>query len=90
MVKKNAVIRNQAGIHCRPSAILVGEGSRYEGTIRVVSDAGECNLTSTLEIIMLGLEEGAEVTIYVEGPDEEMVGSRLVELFETHFDFPPQ
>ena len=39
---------------------------------------------------MLGLEQGAEVTIQVTGPDEEQYALKLAELFETHFDFPPQ
>jgi phosphotransferase system HPr-like phosphotransfer protein len=37
---------------------------------------------------MLGLEKGAEVSIQVSGPDEEAFCNKLVELFETHFDFP--
>ena len=90
MFEAKAVVQNEAGIHCRPSAILVKEGTAYAGEILVTADSGTCTLTSALECIMLGLEKGAEVTIQVTGPDEEAFCKKLVELYETHFDFPPK
>ncbi len=90
MVETKAVVQNEAGIHCRPSAILVKEGCAYAGEILVTADSGTCTLTSALELIMLGLEKGATVNIQVSGPDEEEEAKKLVELFETHFDFPPR
>ena len=90
MIEAKAVVQNEAGIHCRPSAILVKEGCAYSGEILVTSKSGSCTLTSALQCIMLGLEQGAEVTIQVTGPDEEAFCKKLVDLFEYHFDFPPQ
>ncbi len=90
MVEVKAVIQNEAGIHCRPSAILVREGSSYAGEILVTAPSGTCDLTSALECIMLGMEKDTEITIQVNGPDEEAYARKLAELFETHFDFPPQ
>ncbi|MBN2702661.1 MAG: HPr family phosphocarrier protein [Pontiellaceae bacterium] len=89
MFKTKAVVQNDAGIHCRPSAVLVTEGCAYEGEIEISAKTGRCNLKSALELIMLGLEKGTEVTITVRGPNEEAEAKRLVDLFETHFDFPP-
>ena len=90
MFEANAVVKNEAGIHCRPSAILVTEGSAYSGEILVSAEAGTCTLTSALELIMLGLEVNTPVTIQVTGPDEEAFCNKLVDLFETRFDFPPE
>jgi len=90
MFEAKAVVQNDAGIHCRPSAVLVTEGTAYPGRILVQTKNGSCDLTSALECIMLGMEKGTEVAIQVTGPDEERFGRRLVELFETHFDFPPK
>ena len=83
-------MKNEAGIHCRPSAILVTEGSAYSGEILISAESGTCTLTSALELIMLGLEVETVVTIQVTGPDEEVFCQKLVELFETHFDFPAE
>ncbi len=90
MFEAKAVIQNEAGIHCRPSAILVTEGSSYPGEILVTAPTGTCDLKSALECIMLGMEKGTEITIQVTGPDEEAYAVKLAQLFETHFDFPPQ
>jgi phosphotransferase system HPr (HPr) family protein len=90
MFETKAVVKNEAGIHCRPSAILVKEGMEYPGEILVTSASGTCTLKSALELIMLGLEKDMSVTIQVSGPNEEAEAKKLAELFETHFDFPPQ
>jgi phosphocarrier protein len=90
MFETKAIICNEAGIHCRPSAILVKEGMAYDGEILITAESGTCTLTSALECIMLGLEKGVEVSIQVTGPNEQAFGKKLVKLFETLFDFPPK
>lgn len=89
MFEATAVIQNAHGIHCRPSAVILKAVGAYPGTIRVQAAAGDCDLRSVLGLISLGLECGASVHIQVQGPDEARMGRRLVELFETAFDFPP-
>jgi phosphotransferase system HPr (HPr) family protein len=89
MIERTATIRNGQGIHCRPSAKIVTEASKYPGHIRVVSDAGEADLRSLLSLVSLGLQEGTTIRIQVTGEDEAAVCARIVELFETQFDFPP-
>lgn len=89
MIEKTATIRNGQGIHCRPSAKIVTEASRYPGEITVLAETGEADLRSLLALVSLGLQENSQIRIRVEGDDEEAVCARFVELFETHFDFPP-
>lgn len=88
VVELPAIIRNSAGIHCRPSACIVKATASYPGEITVTSPAGSCDPRSIMALIGLGLEPGTSITIRVEGPDEEEQCRRLVALFETHFDFP--
>ena len=90
MIRAQATVQNAHGIHCRPSAVLVKEGSAYPGEILVTAKSGTSDLRSALGLIMLGLEKGAEVAIQVAGPDEEAFCKKLVDLFEYHFDFPPR
>ena len=89
MQTRSAKIANSQGIHCRPSALLVKECMDYGGKIRVWNENGSCDLSSVLQVLALELHQGSGVQIEVEGPDEEKMADRLVELFETHFDFPP-
>ncbi len=89
MIERIAIIRNNQGIHCRPSAKIVTEASRFPCVVRVIAESGDADLKSLLSLVSLGLQEGSRIRIQVSGPDEEAVCDRFVQLFETHFDFPP-
>lgn len=89
MIERSATIRNGQGIHCRPSAKIVTEASRHPSLIRVLSASGEADLRSLLSLVSLGLQEGAIIHIQVTGGDEAAVCDRIVQLFETQFDYPP-
>jgi phosphotransferase system HPr (HPr) family protein len=90
MIEAQATIKNEMGIHCRPSAVILKKAADYPGDLRVIAPSGECALNSVMGLMALGLEQGTVVTIRVDGPDEEDTCRMLVELFETHFDFPPR
>lgn len=88
MVEVKAVIKNEAGIHCRPTAVITQAAAGIKSTITVVAPAGHCHLGSALELLMLGLEQGTQITIQANGPDEVEAAAKFKELFETEFDFP--
>jgi phosphotransferase system HPr (HPr) family protein len=90
MAVKTAIIRNEAGIHCRPSAVIVKVVEGYQGRIRIISEDDSVDIRSMMSILSLGLREGAEITIEVSGPEEESMCTELVDLFERVFDFPPR
>ncbi len=87
MVTRSATVRNQFGIHCRPSCLIAKEAMGYPGTITVRTDAGQADAKSVLEMGSLGVGPGTRVTILVKGPDEDAVAARFVELFERQFEF---
>ncbi len=89
MVEAKAIVQNEAGIHCRPTAVIIGEAAKYEGKITVIGERGKTNLESALEMMILALSQGSQITIQVEGPDEEATLKKFVDLFQFHFDFPP-
>ena len=90
MTEMDATIRNEHGIHCRPSTAIVKSVDGYGGKILETGQRGSTKLKSVLELMSLELFPGAQVTLRVSGPDEEKVCRDLVTLFETHFDFPPR
>lgn len=89
MEKRNAIIANEQGIHCRPSAVIVKEFMGYPGRILLRNRNGACDVSSVMQLLSLELRQGSHVTIEVEGENEAKVADRLLELLETHFDFPP-
>lgn len=88
MVEVEAVINNSAGIHCRPSAEIIKETAKFESTMTVIAPEGESVIASTLELLMLGMDQGTQIRIQADGPDEEVAIVRFKELFEKIFDFP--
>jgi phosphocarrier protein HPr len=90
MVELPAIVRNSAGIHCRPSAVIIKEAMNYPGIIRVTANSNDSDLRSVMSLLAMGLHQGTDLTIRVSGPDEETFCRKLVTLFQTHFDFPPR
>jgi len=87
MTQRQVIIENQDGIHCRPAAILLDAAKGYPGEIKIRKDSRECRLQSVLDLLSMNLACGVEVTIAVDGPDEEAMADRLAELFARQFDF---
>lgn len=89
MVKTTAIIRNGMGIHCRPSAVIVKETRDFRGELEVIAPNGRCDPRSIMDLISLGLAEGTQIELRIHGRSEKKFAPKLVELFERHFDFPP-
>lgn len=92
MIIRKATVQNGLGIHCRPSSVIMKESADLSCEVLVTSDngSGQSGLKSVLELIGMGLEQGCTVTIAADGPNEAEEAEKVVELFERHYDFPPQ
>ena len=93
MREREVVIHNKAGIHCRPSGVILRaiqeEFPHHAVTVRR-SDGEASEVNSILSLISLCLMCGDRATLTVEGPEEERAIQRLGDLFEYEFDFPPR
>ncbi len=90
MQTKTVVIRNKAGIHCRPSSAIMVAAAKFPGheiTAESSRSGMTVNLNSILDLLSMGLQQGDSVTLKVQGPQEEEACRKLAELFETEFDF---
>ena len=88
MVEKKIIVENSAGIHCRPSSVILTEVQKYpEHTFKVTCTAGETDLKSVLGLLSLGIHCNEEVTISVEGEKEEEACQKIAELFAYEYDF---
>ncbi len=88
MTQRSAVIQNKAGIHVRPSGVIMGEISGYGGTISLEADGVSVELTSIMALLSLGLVQGSKVLVRVEGENEEAEAEQIAALLERNFDFP--
>ena len=88
MPSRQATVRNEYGIHCRPSAVIVTEAKAFSASIQVKSSRGDvADAKSIMSLLQLGLTCGQTVTITASGADDQKALARMVELFQTRFDF---
>ena len=93
MKERVFTVRNKAGIHCRPSSVILNTINKefpYHHFWVETSDGTETELNSILTLISLGLTVGSKAVLRVEGPDEDAAVNRIGDLFEHEFDFPPR
>ena len=90
MVTRTAVIRNNAGIHVRPTGIIIAEVGKHDCTIRVSAKGMDTDLADYMGLLALGLCKGDSVEISVNGNNEEEACRYFVDLFQREFDFPPK
>lgn len=90
MQERLVTIRNKAGIHCRPSSVILNTITKEfpNNRFEVVLDGVVTELNSILALISLGLSCGTQAVLQVEGDDEEKAIKRVGDLFEYEFDFP--
>lgn len=71
MEKRDFHITAETGIHARPATMLVQAASKYESDINLEYNGKSVNLKSIMGVMSLGVGQGADVTITIEGSDEE-------------------
>jgi len=86
MVEREVVIKNRAGLHTRPAALLVKVAARYKSEFIIVKDGMEINGKSIIGVMTLAAEQGSRLTLRFDGDDEEEAARTVMDLFERGFD----
>lgn len=86
MTERLVTIKNRAGIHARPAAMVVQLTKDFECNIYLEKDKDRINAKSIMGIITLGASYGTELKIVAEGDDEEAAAAALARLFEAKFE----
>ncbi len=85
MIEKKIIIKNRAGIHARPAALLVQTANMFDSQIFIKKDTETINGKSIMGIITLGATYKTELSIIADGSDEEEAVDAIVRLFENKF-----
>ena len=67
------------GLHARPAARLAQEAQRYASDILLISDTGEVDAKSMLDILSLAPPANAELTLLAQGDDAREALSGLAQ-----------
>ncbi len=85
MITRIVTIRNRAGLHTRPASMIVRTASKYDASFLIRKDGYEINGKSIIGVMTLAAEQGAELTLVFDGPDEEAAVEAITQLFEEGF-----
>lgn len=70
-------IKDELGLHARPSGLLVKETKKYKSNITVTFGEKKLDAKSLIGIMTLGVKCGDTITITIEGEDEEQAFEKL-------------
>ncbi|RNB85492.1 HPr family phosphocarrier protein [Brevibacillus panacihumi] len=71
MLERKVVVALQQGLHARPASQFVKSASSFESDIRIGKGENLVNAKSIINVLTLAVEEGEEVVLIAEGPDEQ-------------------
>ncbi|MCQ2516628.1 MAG: HPr family phosphocarrier protein [Saccharofermentans sp.] len=80
----NYVVKDEVGIHARPAGLLVKEAKKYESVITIVKGDKSAVATKLMAVMALGVKCGEEITVNVEGADEETAAAEIKAFLEAN------
>ena len=86
MVIETVEIKNRAGLHARPAALIVKTANEIDSDIYLELDDMKVNVKSIMGIITLGANYKSKLTISAEGDDERAAVDAIVKLFADRFE----
>lgn len=85
MIKTKIKIINKLGLHARASAKFVSTAARFQSQIDVTSNSQTVNGKSIMGVMMLAANNGSELILEIDGPDEVQMNEALTQLINNYF-----
>lgn len=85
MLTENIILNNKLGLHTRAAAKLVDLSSRFASQIELHLDNKKVNAKSILNVMLLSASSGTQLTLTVDGADENEAMAALKALFHNNF-----
>ena len=85
MISKPVRIINRLGLHARAAACFVKLASSYDSDIYLVYGEQSVNGKSIMGIMMLAASQGTDLLLEVNGTDETVATTALLELINNRF-----
>ncbi len=78
------VIADPLGLHARPAGMLVKACAGYASTVTVTAPTGKADAKRLMAVMRLAAKQGMELTVSVEGADEEKAAAELKAFLEAN------
>ena len=71
------VIQDPMGMHARPAGMMVKAVAGYTSKITITAPTGSADAKRLMALMRLAAKQGMELTVTVEGADEEKAAAEL-------------
>jgi len=78
-------IINKLGLHARASAKLTQVANQFKSDIWIEKNNKKVNAKSVMGVMMLAVSQGSNITITIEGTDEQDALSSIIALINDYF-----
>ena len=85
MLSRTFTIKNRLGLHARAAAQLVQTANQFSAEVTLQKEDVAVNGKSIMGILLLAAPKGTEISVAVDGPDEERAMLLLADLIEAGF-----
>ena len=86
MVTKKIIVKNRAGIHARPSSLIVQTASKFQSNIMFEKENVTVNAKSIMGVMTMAAGYQTELTVSADGVDEAEAVAALEQLFAAKFE----
>jgi phosphocarrier protein len=80
----NYLVKDELGIHARPAGMLAKEAKQFQSTVKLTKGEKTVSASQLMMLMSLGVKKGDEVTITVEGADEDTAVAALEAFFNAN------
>lgn len=77
-------LKNEQGLHARPSAEIVKIVRKYNSELRIIKDDIEVDGSSIMELMTLAAEKGQKLILKADGEDEKELLDILQKFIEVN------
>lgn len=85
MKKFTYVITDEVGIHARPAGLLAKKAKELGSTVTISCNGKSADAARLMAVMGLGVKKGMEVTVSVEGGNEETAVTEMEKFFKENF-----
>ncbi len=86
MVEKVLTVRNRAGIHARPAALIAQMANKFACEVTLEKDSISVNAKSIMGVITMAAGYNTSLTLKTDGEGEQEAADAIYQLFENRFE----
>jgi len=86
MITTNTTIINKLGLHARAASKFVTTANQFSSDVFLDKAGQRVNAKSIMGVMMLAASKGTELILEVNGKDEELCSTAIIELINNRFD----